>query len=52
MDDVTSWPVGVFALTVFVVVLVLLVRSALEVPSGEGVPGPAEWARQEQEERR
>lgn len=36
---------GVLLLTLFVTMVIVLYSSALEAPSGEGVPGPADWAR-------
>lgn len=42
-----GWLVPVLALVVLVTVMVAFYRAALEAPSGEGVPGPAEWARYE-----
>lgn len=36
---------GLLLLAILVTVAFLAFRSALETPSGEGVPGPAEWAR-------
>jgi len=40
---------SVLVLVVAVVIVVALVRSVLETPSGDGVPGPAEWARYHKE---
>lgn len=40
--------IGVFAFVVFAFVVFLVFRAALEAPSGDGVPGPADWARHEQ----
>ncbi len=39
-------PLLLVALAAFVVIAI--VRSALEAPSGEGVPGPADWHRDRQ----
>jgi hypothetical protein len=37
--------VFIFASVAAGAIIVVLFLSALEAPSGEGVPGPAEWAR-------
>jgi hypothetical protein len=39
--------VALILVALVVVVVVTLARSALETPSGEGVPGPGDWPRQE-----
>ena len=39
---------GMMALGVLAVVLFFALRSVLETPSGEGVPGPEDWAQQTQ----
>lgn len=35
---------ALFVLTLFIAVMVVMYCSALETPSGDGVPGSAEWA--------
>jgi hypothetical protein len=36
---------GVLLLAVLALIVFLAVRATVETPSGEGVPGPADWAR-------
>ena len=39
---------GLFLLALLVVIVVAFYREALKTPTGEGVPGPVEWARTSQ----
>lgn len=39
---------GVVFFAIVVAIVFALFHAALETPSGEGVPGPADWARHEQ----